>query len=159
MLRFKLQGLIFMCTQQKFIPLWVFLHIYRSKIQQSDYELNYTTDWSTEYFNFLPYATGTLNSKVLSSFCMNKLMLPFQKTHVKQRYCGCLILEDKKAGFQLAYDGLWRNWLYFLSHLEMWTELAGPRCMHCSFLCSLWAKWKLQGRTTVVKLQNSDDIT
>jgi hypothetical protein len=79
MLGFKLKGLIFMCTHQKCIPLRVFLHIYRSKIQQSDYELNHTTDWSAEYFNFIPYAAGTLMSKVLSSFCMNKLVLPFLK--------------------------------------------------------------------------------
>jgi len=78
-IKFQLQGLIFMCTHQKFIPLRVFLHIYRIKIQQSDYEFNYTTDWSAEYFNFIPYAAGTLKSKVLRSFCMNKLVLSFLK--------------------------------------------------------------------------------
>lgn len=68
-----------MCTHQKCIPLRVFLHIYGSKIQQSDYKLNYTTDWSAEYFNFITYAAGTLKIKVLSSFCMNKLVLSLIK--------------------------------------------------------------------------------
>jgi hypothetical protein len=91
-------------------------------------------------------------SKVLSSFCMNKLVLPFLKHMWSKTYHGCLILEDKKAKFQRAYDNLWRNLLFFLPQLETWTEIVGSRCMHCSILCSLWVKWKLQGRTTIIKL-------
>jgi len=41
MLEFKLQGLIFMCTHKKCMPLRVFLHTYRCKIQQSDYKLHH----------------------------------------------------------------------------------------------------------------------
>jgi hypothetical protein len=40
---------------------------------------------------------------------MKKIGVALSQTHVKQMCCGCLLLEDKKTGFQLVYDGLWRK--------------------------------------------------